>query len=397
MNILVLSSLYPSPGSPKAATPVVHYFTREWVKLGHNVLVIHYATNFPILLRLFLKLFKGYVISRAGYDIQTNKLKDLEFELGGVRVKRIMLKKSIPHSEFSKKQIEIAFQRSLSCLSVNKFNPDIIISHWPSPQIEIMNRLNENYKVKTCYVCHGFNEMDVYKERISSLLGGVSVIGFRSKYIKNRFEDYYRISKPSFICSSGIPNLFLTPVKPKDFSVVSSFIFIGTMIKRKYPTEALEALCLSYGSTPFHIDYIGEGSEKERIRKVANNYNCQNNVSLLGRVDRSQIVDYMDKNQVFIMISKNETFGLVYLEAMSRGCITIASRGEGFDGIIEDGINGFLCEAGNKVELSQIINKIKGMDISSLVSISNNARKTAEELTDTKVAMRYLDSIININ
>ena len=42
------------------------------------------------------------------------------------------------------------------------------------------------------------------------------------------------------------------------------------------------------------------------------------------------------------MISQGEAFGLVYLEAMARGCITIASRGEGFDGIIKDGINGFL-------------------------------------------------------
>lgn len=43
----------------------------------------------------------------------------------------------------------------------------------------------------------------------------------------------------------------------------------------------------------------------------------------------------------FIMISKNEAFGLVYLEAMSAGCITIASRGEGFDGVIIHGVNGF--------------------------------------------------------
>ena len=44
---------------------------------------------------------------------------------------------------------------------------------------------------------------------------------------------------------------------------------------------------------------------------------------------------------VWIMISKNETFGLVYLEAMARGCITIGSRNQGIDGVINHGVNGF--------------------------------------------------------
>lgn len=40
------------------------------------------------------------------------------------------------------------------------------------------------------------------------------------------------------------------------------------------------------------------------------------------------------------MISRNETFGVVYLEAMAAGCITIASRNVGYDGIIVDRVNG---------------------------------------------------------
>ena len=58
---------------------------------------------------------------------------------------------------------------------------------------------------------------------------------------------------------------------------------------------------------------------------------------------REEVIRQMDNHDVFVMISRNETFGLVYLEAMARGCITIASRNEGFDGVIEHGVNGFLC------------------------------------------------------
>ena len=54
------------------------------------------------------------------------------------------------------------------------------------------------------------------------------------------------------------------------------------------------------------------------------------------------------------MISSNEVFKLVYLEAMAQGCIVIASKGGGFDGINVDGQNGFLCEPGDSEQLESI-------------------------------------------
>lgn len=49
---------------------------------------------------------------------------------------------------------------------------------------------------------------------------------------------------------------------------------------------------------------------------------------------RNQVVELLDSSDVFVMISKNEVFGLVYFEAMAFRCITIASRREGVDEII---------------------------------------------------------------
>ena len=61
----------------------------------------------------------------------------------------------------------------------------------------------------------------------------------------------------------------------------------------------------------------------------------------------------MQMSECFIMVSKNETFGLVYLEAMLQGCIVVASKNEGIDGIIIHGENGFLCNAGDVNELTK--------------------------------------------
>ena len=47
MNILLLTTIYPEPSSYgiEGDTNVVHYFAREWVKLGHRVVVLHLHTN----------------------------------------------------------------------------------------------------------------------------------------------------------------------------------------------------------------------------------------------------------------------------------------------------------------------------------------------------------------
>jgi glycogen synthase len=103
----------------------------------------------------------------------------------------------------------------------------------------------------------------------------------------------------------------------------------------------------------------------------------------------------MDKTEVFIMVSDNETFGLVYLEAMSRGCIVIASKNGGMDGIIKNGVNGFLCEQGNENELYKILKKIKGMSIEEKKSISENGIKTSSNFKDSHVAQNYLENVVD--
>ena len=119
-------------------------------------------------------------------------------------------------------------------------------------------------------------------------------------------------------------------------------------------------------------------------------------VHLAGRVQRDLVTQYLDEADCFIMISRREAYGLVYLEAMARGCIAIASRNEGFDGIIRDGENGFLCEAGNAEELASIIRRINAMTAAERQAISENGMKTARRMTDYKMAEEYIGRVLRM-
>ena len=144
----------------------------------------------------------------------------------------------------------------------------------------------------------------------------------------------------------------------------------------------------------FQFNIIGEGPLDDIISRLAAVKGVSNKVNILGRLPREKVVGEMINTQCFIMISRGEAFGLVYLEAMLTGCIVVASRNEGVDGIIVDGYNGFLCEAGNKAELEEIILKIRSLPVEELKQISNNAIDTALKYTDSNMAEQYLMNVI---
>ena len=94
------------------------------------------------------------------------------------------------------------------------------------------------------------------------------------------------------------------------------------------------------------------------------------------------------------MVSDKEVFGLVYIEAMSQGCIVIASSEGGMEGIIQDGKNGYLSMSGDVEELTKKIKSIMLKTRADNIAMSKNAFNTASEYTDDAVARNYLANIV---
>ena len=337
-----------------------------------------------------------YLSSIFSFKIRVQPAIPLSYKVDGVYVKRIPLNKWMPHAAYSKKELERGFEETIRYCEINHFYPDCIIGHWLNPQLVLMYRFKQYFNIPTVLVLHdwGIDLATVFKKTANLYMNSVDLIGFRSKAIERMFKSRFNYQIKSFYCYSGIPIDYISSKKvARRFFDCNTYIYVGTLIRRKYPAEIILALSNVYQNSGFHITYIGEGIEKKRIMKYGKERHCMDCVSLLGRMDRLSVRSQLLLHDIFIMISKKETFGLVYLEAMSVGCITIAARNEGFDGIIEDGINGFLCEAGNIEELSSIIKRIRKMDRKALEKISLAAIETAEKLTDANVARSYIEEV----
>ena len=398
-NILLISIIYPLPSKKNQGTPVCHYFAREWVKNGYNVHVVHIQAVYPHFLYCLARLNSKRIAAKTGAVVYTERLNQVErYEMDGVYVSRIPVYKPIPHGAFSSRSLRNAVSIIVQDSEDKGFVPDVIIGHFPNPQIELLCMLKKEYPAaKNCIVMHGDTAImtKVYGKRLPSLMKNIDMWGFRSNAIRREFEKATGKVDNPFMCFSGIPEEYITKKNTHVFAEpLRRFVYVGTMINRKYPEKVIDALLEAYPQCDFDLTYVGDGQQLGVIRKKIEEEKLDQTVHVLGRIPRNLIVEEYDKADCMVMISRGEAYGLVYLEAMARGCITIASRREGFDGVIIHGENGFLCEAGNADELANLITYINTLPAAELQRISENAINTAKRLTDENAAKMYIDDVI---
>lgn len=390
-NILLVTSLYPCDDIKITNnTAVCHYFAKEWVAMGYNVRVVFNYNVYPRIFYPFMRIFRKQMSNIFGVSIQDVYVGEyLQYEKDGIIVDLIPIRKSRPGASFADKIIEQQVRYIEEILDCDNFLPDFIIGHFVHPNLDLVVKLKEYYGVVSTLALHGHE--NVFSETDAQLFNKIDMVGYRSYPIKKSFEKTYG-KKSCFMCPSGVPEKYIT--QPRQFSKsVSKFIYVGTFMKRKFASCLIPAIAKTYKKENFSITFVGDGDDKKQIIYMAKEYGCADKIHFTGRIPREDIFRYLDKSDVFIMISKIETFGLVYLEAMARGCIVVASKNEGMDGIIEHGKNGFLCEAGNEKELQQIIEYLKVMTKEQLNAMSIESIKTAQLYTDINVARNYIKSI----
>ena len=389
----MLSSLYPSDDAKfKNNTSVCHYFAKEWAKMGYNVRVIYLYNEYPRLFYPILKFAQSVLADKVSTAILSERKHDEhDYLLDGIKVTRIPVRKSKPHGDFSDNVIGSITKRVHEIIEDEGFTPTVILGHCILPSVRIIAGLKDIYpEAVTAVTIHGIES--IKRKTVSDSLSKVDYMGYRSYPIKNSFEKIYG-ERPCFMCFSGVPADYILQKERTFEKGIHKFIYVGNFMQRKYPSAIIPAIATNYTDGDFSITYVGDGKGVSAIQKQAAKYAVQNNVYFTGRINRSDVTQYMDKSDVFIMISKAETFGLVYLEAMARGCITIASRNEGMDGIIIDGENGFLCNAGDSEELGRVIARIKTMDRETLHKMSEKAIATALNMTDKKMAEAYINAV----
>ena len=169
-----------------------------------------------------------------------------------------------------------------------------------------------------------------------------------------------------------------------------SFLQVGSLLRQKGFHTTIRAFARIHQAYPqARLTVIGQGSEREALEALCAELGIAEAVRFCGQLPNAQVLSEMAKAQFFVMPSVREGFGIVYLEAMACGCITVGTQGEGIADLIRDGENGFLVPAEDPDAIVQAVQRCL-QNKATAHAVALQGRNDALQLTWHNNAQAYL-------
>lgn len=164
------------------------------------------------------------------------------------------------------------------------------------------------------------------------------------------------ITGKSIVLPNGIDPIFLQRrTKHEPDRTTIRLIYIGRIEKDKNINTIIRvADQLVQNRQPVALCLVGKIIDAHYASMIKN----RSYITWHDQCAKEEVLQYLQQNDIFIMPSYHETFGLVYAEAMSQGLPLVYTKGQGFDGFFEDGCVGYAVPSDN---VSYITSKV--MDI----------------------------------
>lgn len=192
------------------------------------------------------------------------------------------------------------------------------------------------------------------------------------------------------VCS--ILNGFAIGNLPTDIAKqIGAMVQVGHLQTQKRQAVTLQAFAALRQAHPnMTLTLIGQGPERTHLENLCISLHIADAVRFTGQISNKDVLAEMAKAQFFCMPSVREGFGIVYLEAMASGCITVGTQGEGIADLIENGINGFLVPPDDPDAIVEAVEWCLSHP-EEATAIAQRGRKDAMALTWERNAEQYIN------
>ena len=150
-----------------------------------------------------------------------------------------------------------------------------------------------------------------------------------------------------------VDNSFFDEVSIDDVSHSKfTFVSVGNLLVGKGFDTLVKAFFESKFPSNVVLNIIGEGGEREKLEELIRALHLTDRVKLLGVKSPVEVSSILAHADIFVLASRKETFGIVYVEAMAKGLPVIATKCGGPEEFVNKQ-NGILVPVDNVEELSK--------------------------------------------
>lgn len=284
-------------------------------------------------------------------------------------------------------------------------NPDLIVHYTIKPNIygSIAAKLAN---IKSVVVVTGLGYTFINNTLVSKMAKILYKFSFQfpekiffiNQDDKNEFFSKKLIKKEKVILipGEGINTNFFKRNNIIEENIEVKFLLIARMLFDKGVSEYVDAAKLlkdKYLNIEFGLlGYLDVANPKAITKEQMDKWVSEEHIKFYGSTD--DVKSYISQSSCIVLPSYREGISMTLMEAASMCKPLITTNVTGCRDVVDDGINGFLCEVRNASDLALKMEKMINLNIDERIAMGKAGReKMIKEFDESIVISKYLETI----
>ncbi len=337
-------------------------------------------------------------LAQRGHELRviTSRAPNLapEETLDGYRVSRVLTgRRSRYRASFASMAGYVVGALLPALRLARSWKPDVIHAHFAVPTGVLASRLSKMTRVPYVLTAHlgdvpgGVPEKTDRWFRFVSpftppIWNNAARVVAVSEHTRDLALRHYEVN------IEVIPNgIDLRSDGPGSVSDPPRLIFAGRFQPQKNLPMLVEMLSRAQ-DIPWQCELLGDGPDRPAIIKSVKSHHLESRVELPGWVDGEVVEKRLEASDLLLLTSRSEGFPVVGVQALAIGLAILASREGGLSELVENEVNGRLCEVDDLACFERALRWCLE-DRERLLRMKRASRMKAERFDIRHIAARY--------